>query len=111
MDISKPYCYTGLMMRFWFLLNVLFLALITPAEVHICQAGLAEFAMSSKICIDEATAETELPVAAQAVGIYSAVMPLLLLIGFGLTINFRLPQPIWRPHAVALTVPTPPPRL
>lgn len=97
-------------MRFWFLLNVLCLALITPAEVHICQAGLAEAAMLSKICIDEETAETEMPVAAQAVGIYSAVIPFLLLVGLALTINSRLRQVVCLPHVVALAVPTPPPR-
>jgi hypothetical protein len=99
------------MMRFWFLLNVLFLALITPAEVHICQAGLAESAMLTKICINDEMAETEMPVAAQAVGIYSAIVPLLLVFGFGLSMVCWLLPANCQPYLVAQTVPTPPPRL
>ena len=98
-------------MRFWFLLNVLFLALITPAEVHICQAGLLEAPMHIRICAGEENAETQMPAAAQAVGIYGAVMPFLLAIGLFWAINFRLPQVVCQPHVVALAVPTPPPRL
>ena len=99
------------MTRYWLFLSVLFLAVVTPAEVHICQAGLAENLLNAKICIDEATAETETPVAAQATGIYSATVPLLLLVALGMIAMFRLQTDQWRPQMLALSVPTPPPRL
>ena len=99
------------MTRFWLVLNVLFIALVTPAEVHICQAGLYETIMQAKICIDEVTAQTEVPVAAQAVGIYSASMPLILAIVLGLLAIFCLQILHWQPPALIFAVPTPPPRL
>ena len=99
------------MTRFWLLVSVLFLVVVTPAEVHICKAGLAENMLNSKICIDETTAETETPVAAQATGIYSATMPLILLAVLGMLAVFRLNSDQWQPPLLALSVPTPPPRL
>ena len=99
------------MMRFWFLLNVLFLVLITPAEVHICQAGLVESAMHARICAGEQTLETDILAAAQAVGIYSAALPFLPLLMIGVIVLFCWQQELGQRPALAVAVPTPPPRL